>query len=97
MIREKQITIIKIKTKVNIKIKLNQILRDKIKKKIQTKYISIKSLRTKFDIINKYYNISKFFTTFEKCFPPKIKGKHFPGNQTKFFFDWKVFSVNQLS
>jgi len=31
----------------------------------------------------------------EKCFPPKIKGKHFPGNQTKFFFDWKVFSVNR--
>ena len=32
------------------------------------------------------------------------KGKHFPGNQTKFFFDrkvfsvdWKVFSVDQLS
>jgi len=33
MIREKQITIIKIKTKVNIKIKLNQILRDEIEKK----------------------------------------------------------------
>jgi len=49
IIREKQITIIKIWTKVNIKIKLNQILRDEIKKK----YISIKSLRTKFDIIRK--------------------------------------------
>ena len=23
------------------------------------------------------------------------KEKHFPGNQTKFFFDWKVFSVDQ--
>jgi hypothetical protein len=23
------------------------------------------------------------------------KGKHFPGNQTKFFFDWKVFSVDR--
>jgi hypothetical protein len=34
MIREKQITIIKISTKVNIRIKLNQILRDKIEKKI---------------------------------------------------------------
>jgi len=34
MIKEKQITIIKIKTKVNIKIKLNQILRDEIKKKV---------------------------------------------------------------
>jgi hypothetical protein len=33
MIREKQITIIKIRTKVNIKIKLNQILRDEIEKK----------------------------------------------------------------
>jgi hypothetical protein len=40
--------------KVNIKIELNQILRDEIKKKkIQTKYISIKCLRTKFDIISK--------------------------------------------
>jgi hypothetical protein len=37
----------------------------------------------------------KFFTTFGKCFPPKIKGKHFPGNQAKFFFDWKVFSVDR--
>jgi len=33
MIKEKQITIIKIRTKVNIKIKLNQILRDEINKK----------------------------------------------------------------
>jgi hypothetical protein len=33
MIKEKKITIIKIMTKVNIKIKLNQILRDEIKKK----------------------------------------------------------------
>ena len=54
MIRVKQIIIIKIRTKVNIKIKLNQILRDEIeKKKIQTKYIIIKSLRIKFDMINK--------------------------------------------
>ena len=41
------------RTKVNIKIKLNQILRDEIKKQIQTKYISIKSLSIKFDIISK--------------------------------------------
>jgi hypothetical protein len=34
MIREKKIIIIKIKTKVNIKIKSNQILRDEIKKNI---------------------------------------------------------------
>ena len=33
MIREKQITIIKMRINVNIKIKLNQILRDEIKKK----------------------------------------------------------------
>ena len=33
MIREKQITIIKMRTKVNIKIKSNQILRDEIEKK----------------------------------------------------------------
>jgi hypothetical protein len=39
--------------KVNIKIKLNQILRDEIEKQIQTKYIAIKSLRIKFDIISK--------------------------------------------
>jgi hypothetical protein len=45
MITEKQITIMKIKTKVNIKIKLNQILRDKIKNK---------------KMPNKIYNIQKF-------------------------------------
>jgi len=39
MVRKKQITIIKMRTKINIKIKLNQILRDEIKKKIRTKYI----------------------------------------------------------
>jgi hypothetical protein len=32
VIREKQITIMKIRAKVDIKIKLNQILRDEIKK-----------------------------------------------------------------
>ena len=38
MIREKQITIIKMRTSVDIKIKLNQILNDKIeRKKIQNK------------------------------------------------------------
>jgi len=41
------------KTKVNIKIKLNQILRGEIEKKMKTKYIVIKSLRTKFVIISK--------------------------------------------
>jgi hypothetical protein len=50
-IREKQITIIKKGTKVDIK---NQILRDKIKKtSFKIKYITIKRLRIKFDIINK--------------------------------------------
>ena len=42
IIREKQITIIKIWTKVNIKIKLNQILRDEIKKKSKKIYINQK-------------------------------------------------------
>jgi hypothetical protein len=42
MIKEKQITNIKIRIKVDIKIKLNQILMDKIKKKrFKTKYIAI--------------------------------------------------------
>jgi len=41
------------KTKINIKIQLNQIISDKIKKKCQTKYITIKSLRIKSDIISK--------------------------------------------
>jgi hypothetical protein len=51
MIRENQITIIKMRTKVNIKIKF---LRDEIEKKIfKKKYITTKSLRIKFDIINK--------------------------------------------
>jgi len=35
-----------------------------------------------------WYNqqIIWYFTNFS--------GKHFPGNQAKFFFDWKVFSVD---
>ena len=37
MIREKQIIIIKIRTKVDIKIKLNQILRDEIEDKKDSK------------------------------------------------------------
>jgi len=45
------------RTKVNIKVKLNQILRDEIEKQIQkrikTKCIAIKKLKIKFDIINK--------------------------------------------
>ena len=41
MIRKKQITIIKMRTKIDIKIKLNQIIRDEIKKKkIQNKLYS---------------------------------------------------------
>jgi len=39
--------------KIDIKIKLNKILSNKIEKKIKTKYIPIKSLGTKFNIINK--------------------------------------------
>jgi len=36
-----------------IKIKLNQILKNEIGKKIKNKYITIKKLRIKIDIINK--------------------------------------------
>jgi len=32
----------------------------------------------------------------ESVFCPNFSGKYFSGNQAKFFFDWKVFSVNQL-
>jgi hypothetical protein len=40
--------------KVDIKIKLNQILSDELKKKrFKTKYIAIKSSMIKFDIISK--------------------------------------------
>jgi hypothetical protein len=39
-------------------------------------------------------DISNFFIISGKCFPPKIKGKHFSGNQTKFFFNWKMFSID---
>ena len=51
MIREKQITIIKIRIKIDTKIKFEWM---KLKKRrFKTKYIAIKSLRTKFDIISK--------------------------------------------
>jgi len=33
----------------------------------------------------------------ESVFRPNFSGKHFPRNQAKFSFDWKVFSVNQFS
>jgi len=41
MIREKQIIIIKMRNKVNIKIKLNQILKEKIKRKKNSNKIYI--------------------------------------------------------
>jgi hypothetical protein len=41
------------RSKVDIKSKLNQIVRDEIEKKIKTKYIENKRLRIKFNIINK--------------------------------------------
>jgi hypothetical protein len=40
-----------------------------------------------------FLNFSQFS---ESVFRPKFIGKHFPGNQAKFFFDWKMFSVDQL-
>jgi len=51
MIREKKIAIKRMRTKVGIKIKLNQILRDW--KKIKIKYIKIKILKIKFNIFKK--------------------------------------------
>jgi hypothetical protein len=33
----------------------------------------------------------------ESVFRPNFTGKHFPENQAKFFFDWKVFFIDQLS
>ena len=32
----------------------------------------------------------------ESVFCPNFPGKHFPENQAKFSFDWKVFSIDQL-
>jgi hypothetical protein len=32
----------------------------------------------------------------ESVFHPNFSRKHFPGNQVKFSFDWKVFSVDQF-
>jgi len=37
-----------------------------------------------------------FSQLLESVFRLNFSGKHFPENQVKFFFDWKVFSVNQL-
>jgi hypothetical protein len=51
MIRAKQITIIKIRIKIDTKINIEGM---KLKKRrFKTKYVAIKSLRTKFDIISK--------------------------------------------
>ena len=33
----------------------------------------------------------------ESVFNPNFSGKHFPKNQAKIFFYWKVFSIDQLS
>jgi hypothetical protein len=38
-----------------------------------------------------------FFTTSRKCFPPKIKGKHFPGNQVNFSLTGKCFPLTNFS
>jgi len=40
-----------------------------------------------------FQNFSQFP---ESVFRPNFPGKHFPENQAKFSFDWKVFSVDQL-
>jgi hypothetical protein len=40
-----------------------------------------------------FLNFLKFS---ESVFPLKMKGKHFPRNQVKFFFNQKVFFVDQF-
>ena len=40
-----------------------------------------------------FLNFSQFP---ESVFHPNFLGKHFSRNQAKFFFDWKVFSVDQF-
>jgi hypothetical protein len=56
-------------------------------------------LRTKFDIINKKYDISKFFTTFRKCFPPKFSRKTVSWKPSQIFlwlksvFYWPTFLI----
>jgi hypothetical protein len=37
-----------------------------------------------------------FSQLLKNVFRPNVLEKHFPGNQAKFSFDWKVFSVDQL-
>ena len=37
-----------------------------------------------------------FSQLLESVFRLNFSGKHFSGNQANFFFDWKVFSVDQL-
>jgi hypothetical protein len=37
-----------------------------------------------------------FSQLLESVFRLNFPGKHFPKNQTKFFFDWKEFFVEQL-
>jgi hypothetical protein len=37
-----------------------------------------------------------FSQLLENVFRPNFPGKHFPENQAKFSFDWKVFFVDQL-
>ena len=36
-----------------------------------------------------------FSQLLESVFRPNFPGKHFPENQAKFSFDWKVFSVDR--
>jgi hypothetical protein len=38
-----------------------------------------------------FLNFSQFP---ESVFRPNFSGKHFPGNQANFFFDWKVFFID---
>jgi hypothetical protein len=40
-----------------------------------------------------FLNFSQFP---ESVFRPNFSEKHFPGNQVKFSFNWKMFSVDKL-
>jgi hypothetical protein len=55
-------------------------------------------LTGKFFPLTNFANDKQTQESLESGFPENKhsqKGKHFLGNQTKFFFDWKVFSVDR--
>jgi len=55
--------------------------------------MAIKSLRSKFIIISKQYDISNFFTTSRKCFPSKKKKNTFLKTKPNFSLTGKCFPL----